>query len=170
MADEVYGEYTYPERGSGRPVSDLLGLAQQGRTIYRRHPWLLDVPGTGHLPGPNAVAFIEHALAALASAGLSGPARLEVIGLFSGVVRLFAQTEISRQRAGQSTAQWQDSLAGYLVQIAAAGAHPHLAAALTDQPAAGAPAQDEPLFDRAMTRILTGLLPPLAAPPTAQRR
>jgi len=170
MADQVYGEFSYRGPISGDPVTDLLRLAHQARAIYHGHPWLLDVPATGNLPGPNAVAFIEHALAALASAGLSGPARLEVIGLFSGVVRLFAQTEISRQRAGQSTAQWQDSLAGYLVQIAAAGAHPHLAAALTDQPAAGAPAQDAPLFDRAMTRILTGLLPPLAAPPTAQRR
>jgi hypothetical protein len=38
---------------------------------------------------------------------------------------------------------------------------PHLAAALADQPAEGDPAQPEPLFDRAMTRILTGLLPPV---------
>ena len=78
-------------------------------------------------------------------------------------MRLFAQTEISQRRAGQDTTQWQGSLAGYLLQIAAAGQHPHLAAALADQPAGGDPAQDEPLFDRAMTRILTGLLPPTSS-------
>jgi hypothetical protein len=82
------------------------------------------------------------------------------------VVRLFAQTEIGQQRAGQDTAEWQGSMAGYLVRIAAAGQHPHLAAALADQPADGDPAQQEPLFDRAMTRILTGLLPPARTPPT----
>jgi hypothetical protein len=138
--------------------------------MYRRHPWLLDVPATGNLPGPNAVAFIERSLAALAGADLTGPAKLETVGLFSGVVRLFAQTEIGQQRAGQETAQWQESLARYLLELAAAGQHPHLAAALAEQPAASEPAASqpaatdvvggEPAFDRAMTRILNGLLQP----------
>jgi AcrR family transcriptional regulator len=170
MAEQVYGEYSYHEPGSGHPVADLLRLAQQGRAIYHRHPWLLDVPATGNLPGPNAVAFIEHALAALAGADLTGPVKLETIGLLSGVVRLFAQTEISQRRAGRDTTQWQGSLAGYLLQIAAAGQHPYLAAALADQPAGGDPAEHEPLFDRAMTRILTGLIPPARTPPPGPRR
>ena len=200
MADQVYGEFSYLPP-SGRPVADLLGLARQARAVYHRHPWLLEVPATGDLPGPNAVAFIEHVLAALAGTGLNGPDRLETVGLFSGVVRLFAQTEIAQQRAGQDTTQWQGSLAGYLVQIAAAGQHPHLAAALADQgdgqanqgdgqadqgdgqadhgdepadaePAASGPADaepPEPLFERAMTRILTGLLPPAPPSPAARR-
>ena len=154
MADQVYGEYRYTAPEPGRAVASLLRLAHQGRAIYHRHPWLLDVPATGGLPGPNAVAFIEQALTALAGTGLTGPERLETIGLFSGAVRLFAQTEISQQRAGQDTAQWQGSLASYLLDVVAGGQHPQLAAALADQvPPA------EPLFDRALTRILTGLLP-----------
>lgn len=154
MTDQVYGEYRYAAPEPGRPVASLLQLAQQGRAIYHRHPWLLDFPATGSLPGPNAVAFIEHTLAALAGAGLTGQEQLETIGLFSGAVRLLAQTEISQQRAGQDTAQWQNSLAGYLIHLTAGGQHPHLAAALAE-----APAPAEPLFDRALTRILTGLLP-----------
>ena len=164
MADQVYGEFSFSEPGTGHPVPDLLELARQGLAMYRRHPWLLDVPATGSLPGPNAVAFIERSLAALAGTDLTGPARLETVGLFSGVVRLFAQTEIGQQRAGQETAQWQESLARYLWDLAAAGHHPHLAAALAEQPAANEPAADfagvEPTFNRAMTRILTGLLQP----------
>jgi AcrR family transcriptional regulator len=164
MADQVYGEISYRGSGPADPVTDLLRLAQQSRAVYHRHPWLLDVPATGNLPGPNAVAFIEHTLAALAAVDLTGPEKLVTVGLFSGVVRLFAQTEISQRQAGQDAAQWQNSLAGYLLQISAAGQHPYLAAALADQaaagdPASGDPAQDAPLFDRAMTRILTGLLP-----------
>ncbi len=193
MADQVYGEFSY-EPPSGRPVADLLRLAQQARAVYHRHPWLLEVPATGNLPGPNAVSFIENVLAALAGTGLSGAARLETVGLFSGAVRLIAQTEIAQQRAGQDTTQWQGSLAGYLLQIAAAGEHPHLAAALADP--GGGPAVDgagpaitrraggtagrrtagrreqraaEPLFERAMTRILTGLLPPTLPPPATRR-
>lgn len=160
MADQVYGEFSLSSPGTGHPVPDLLELARQGLAIYRRHPWLLDVPATGSLPGPNAVAFIERSLAALAGTGLSGPAKLETVGLFSGVVRLFAQTEIGQRRAGQETAQWQESLGRYLWDQAAAGRHPHLAAALADQSAAVGPAAGEPMFDRAMTRILNGLLQP----------
>jgi AcrR family transcriptional regulator len=170
MADQVHGEFSYHRPGSGQPVADLLGLARQGRAMYHRHPWLLDLSATGDLPGPNAVAFIEHALAALAGTDLTGPAKLETIGLFSGAVRLFAQAEISQQRAGQDTAQWQGSLAGYLAQIAAAGQHPHLATALADQPSHGEAAQQQqPLFDHAMTRILTGLLPTARIPPLDER-
>jgi AcrR family transcriptional regulator len=160
MADQVYGEYSY-RPASANAMADLIGLAHQGRALYHRHPWLLEMPATGTVPGPNALAFMEHVLAALAGTDLTGPAKLETIGLFSGAVRLFAQTEISQQRAQQDTARWQGSLAAYLVQIAAAGQHPHLAAALADYPAAD-PAQQGPLFDRAMTRILSGLLSAVA--------
>ncbi len=141
MADQVYGEYAYTEPDPGRPVASLLRLAQQGRAIYQRHPWLLDLPATGNLPGPNAVAFIEHTLAALTGVNLSGPAKLETIALFAGAVRVFAQTEIGQQRAGQDATEWQNSLAGYLVRLAGSGQYPHLAAALAGQPATGDPAQ-----------------------------
>jgi AcrR family transcriptional regulator len=160
MADQVYGEFSYSGPGTGDPVPDLLELARQGLAIYRRHPWLLDVPATGNLPGPNAVAFIEQSLAVLAGADLTGPTKLETVGLFSGVVRLFAQTEIGQRRAGQETAQWQESLARYLWDLAAAGRHPHLAAALAEHPVGTDPVGDEPTFDRVMTRILNGLLQP----------
>ena len=82
--------------------------------VARRSP-------TGNLPGPNAVAFIEHALAALAGTDLTGPAKLETIGLFSGAVQLFAQTEIGQRRAGQDITKWQASLAGYLARVTADG-------------------------------------------------
>jgi AcrR family transcriptional regulator len=161
MTDLVRGELAYDGTGSGEPVADLLSLARQGRALYLRHPWLLDVPASGNLPGPNAVTYLEHALAALHKADLTGPAKLETIGIFSGAVRLFAEAEIDQQRAGQDAAQWQGSLAAYLLQIVSGGQHPHLAAALADQPAED-PTQQGELFDRAMTRILTGLLPPAA--------
>jgi AcrR family transcriptional regulator len=160
MADQVYGEYIYGDP-SGQPVADLIELARQGVGVYRQHRWLLDVTTAGKLPGPNALAFVEHTLAALAPTSLDGPAKLETVGLFSGAVRLLAQAELDQQRAGQDTAQWQESMAGYFVGVVAAGQHPHLAAALTDQPPdAATAAQHDQLFDRAIRRLVTGLLPP----------
>jgi AcrR family transcriptional regulator len=160
MADQAGGEFSFDELGSGQPVTDLLALAHQALAIYRRHPWLLAIPPTGGLPGPNALAYMEHTLAVLHGVDLSGPAKLELIGLFTGAVRSFAQMETDERRAGRDPAQWQEAVAAYLLQIVAAGQHPHLAAALADQPAEGDLALQEPLFDRAMTRILAGLLPP----------
>jgi AcrR family transcriptional regulator len=161
LADQVYGEISpgAPAARSGDVVTDLVRLGQHALAVYRRHPWLLEVATTRNLPGPNALAFTERALAALEPAGLSGPARLEAIGLFSGTVRLLAQSELEQRLAGQDLARWQDSLAGYLLLITAQGRHPHLARALADQPADEARAL-EPLSDRAMRRILAGVLQP----------
>src|ERR1700689_963745 len=38
MADQVYGESSYPAP-SGQAAADLLALARQARGIYHRHPW-----------------------------------------------------------------------------------------------------------------------------------
>lgn len=161
MADQARGELkpAYDGAGSGEPAARLLALAREGRALYLRHPWLLDVP-TAPIPGPNAIAFIEHALAALTGVDLSGPAKLETIGLFSGAVRLLAQTEIEQRQAGQNAAEWQSELAAYLSQIVAAGQHPHLAAALAETASMDPARQEDDLFERAMARILGGLLPP----------
>jgi AcrR family transcriptional regulator len=159
MADQARGELAYDAAASGKPAVRLLAIAREGYALYLRHPWLLDVPAAP-VPGPNAIAFIENCLAALSDADLSGPAKLETIGLFSGAVRLAAQTEIEQRRAGQNSAQWQRELEAYLAQIANAGQHPHLAAALADAPPMDTGRQQASLFERAMTRILAGLIPP----------
>lgn len=159
MADQARGEISYDGAYSGEPAARLLAIARQGHALYLRHPWLLDIPA-GPIPGPSAIAFIEHCLAALSAVDLSGPAKLETIGLFSGAVRLFAQTEIERRRAGQDSTQWQGELAAYLSHIATAGRSPHLAAALADTTSVEPAGPSDELFERAMIRILTGLLPP----------
>jgi AcrR family transcriptional regulator len=159
MADQARGELTYDGAGSGEPATRLLAIAREGHALYLRHPWLLDIPAAP-IPGPNAIAFIEHCLAALSGVDMPGPAKLETIGLFSGAVRLTAQTEIEQRQAGQDAAQWQGELAAYLAKIAAAGQHPHLAAVLTDAPSTDHARREDDLFERGMIRILAGLLSP----------
>ena len=167
----------------GGPLSGLLQLARQARRIYRRHPWLIDLPSVGALPGPNAIAYTEQVLAVLDTTGLDHSARLETVGIFTGLVRLLARTEADQERAGQQLADWQGALAGYLIAAVADGRYPHLAAALSGPgggqatgaaagPAAGpagrppGPAGPDDPFDRTLTRILAGLLaPPGSQPP-----
>jgi hypothetical protein len=71
-----------------------------------------------------------------------------------------AKEGMEQRRAGQDTTQWQSELAAHLSQIAAAGHNPHLTAALTDTPSIEAAGWQDSLFERAMIRILAGLLPP----------
>ena len=157
MADQARGELDYATAADGPVAARLLAIAREGRALYLRHRWLLDVQATP-IPGPNAVAFIEHVLAALDGTDLSGPTRLETVGLFSGAVRLTAQTEVEQLRAGQNAIQWQGELAAYLTGIVSAGQHPHLAAALAEAPASDAARSQADVFDSAMTKILAGLL------------
>lgn len=168
MADQARGELDYATAADGPPTARLLAIAREGRALYLRHRWLLDVQATP-IPGPNAVAFIEHVLAALDGTDLSGPTRLETVGLFSGAVRLTAQTEVEQLRAGQNAIQWQGELAAYLTGIVSAGQHPHLAAALAEASASDGPTSQEDMFDSAMTRILAGLLSGSRAAPIAGR-
>src|SRR5262249_56210602 len=102
----------------------------------------------------------ERARAGVEGTGLPGPARLETVGLFSGAIRLIAQTEIEQLRAGRDAVRWQGELAAYLTGIVSAGRHPHLAAALAEVSASGGPASPQDAFGSAMTRILAGILSP----------
>lgn len=158
MTDQVVGEYSPRAPGTGEPVADLLALAHETLAIYRRHPWLLDIPATGGLPGPGALRYLDRVLEVLNRTDLSATAKFEVVGLLAGAVRSFAQMEADQRRIGQDAGQWQSSVASYLVTVAAAGKHPNLAATLAAAADDSEPAPEQPLFDRATTRILTGLL------------
>jgi AcrR family transcriptional regulator len=167
MVDEVAAEYGSGQRVTGDPVADLLAQAHEALAVYRRHPWLLDIPSTGGLPGPNALAYMDRVLGILSATELSTQSKFEVIGLFTGMVRSFAQAEAEQQRAGQDTGDWIDSVARYLVLVASSGRYPHLAAVLAEPPSGTDLEPQQRLFDKAVTRILTGLLLP-PDPPSAR--
>ena len=74
----------------GKVTSRAPGMARQARRIYQRYPWLIDLPAVGALPGPNAIAYTEQVLAVLDITGLDHRARLETVGIFTGLVSLLA--------------------------------------------------------------------------------
>jgi hypothetical protein len=71
-----------------------------------------------------------------------------------------------RTRSGWRSANAWPKPAGHLADALADAPAGHLADALADAAAGSDPARGEPLFDRAMARILTGLLPPAQTPQT----
>lgn len=79
MSDEASGELDLHGPDERPWMDQMLDLANDMRSLYRRHPWMLVVSGTSPEPGPNAVAYLEHALAVLAPAQADGGAKLEAL-------------------------------------------------------------------------------------------
>ncbi|MBO0854879.1 MAG: TetR/AcrR family transcriptional regulator C-terminal domain-containing protein [Nocardia sp.] len=82
-------------------------LAQWSHTIharYRAHPWAIELTTARTRPlGPNEMAWMEAALAALADTGLSGAERLDTVVLLNGHIRsLVQQTAASGPEEAES--------------------------------------------------------------------
>ncbi|MFE2871776.1 MULTISPECIES: TetR/AcrR family transcriptional regulator [unclassified Embleya] len=157
MADAVTGEVDLSAAPGGDWIGDLTALALQAKAAHARHPWLLELTAQrGSVLGPNAIDYLDHALAILTHAPGTSSQKLETIGFVGGLVTLFARHEATTT-AGGATPSAQ---AAHLAAVAAEGRHPHLLAALaTAGPApSDGPADRDALFERLLRRILPGLL------------
>ena len=153
MVDQVNGEIDYTVLDHTDWLADLLALGRQSRDVYLRHPWLTDTPAaTGDL-GPNAVAYLEHALARDARPRRRRPPQAR------GRRRLQRRRPAPgphRDRAARHRpARPAPPARGRRPPRASqGGAHPHLAAALSAPPVE----PDEDQTERLLTRVLRGLL------------
>ena len=86
-----------------------------------------------------------------------GPGDHVVVG---AVVASLSRVETAQRPAGQTLSQWQQAQKEYLARVSTSGRFPHLAAALTPTGSTGEPQPPDALFDRILTRVLTGLLQP----------
>ncbi|MYW00548.1 TetR/AcrR family transcriptional regulator [Streptomyces sp. SID3343] len=183
MADAVTAEIDLTVTPSGDWTNDLVALAAQAKAVYLRHPWLLDVMAQYTPLGPASIDYLEHALTLLDPAPASSRAKLEAIGILGGLVTLFARNELNARSAGASPDERQRAQTAYLGEVAAAGKHPRLLAAMTSAAGAAAAAADasagvdtggggggggakdadswgDGVFERTLRRVLAGLLAP----------
>lgn len=123
MRDEVIGEQPSAVADDGRGWRAALeSWARDGWALYQRHPWLVETPeGHRQVPGPNALAEFERALAAVAGAGLRPEQVVAVVtlvgGFVEGAARQVVETARTERRTGVSTADWwgaRDSLFAHL--------------------------------------------------------
>ncbi|MFF0866767.1 TetR/AcrR family transcriptional regulator [Nonomuraea sp. NPDC003560] len=91
--------------------------ARRAWELRMRHPWLAEVRGSRHLPGPNAVAHYDHMLGALTGTALRPSEVVAVVGLLGRFVDaealLLAETRREERRSGVSEQEWwgaRDSL------------------------------------------------------------
>ncbi|WP_308210499.1 TetR/AcrR family transcriptional regulator [Actinomadura luzonensis] len=95
----------------------LEGVARQAWAIRQRHPWLAEIRGTRHLPGPNAVAHYDYMLGTLLGTPLTPSEVIAVVGLVGRFVDaealLLVETQREERRSGVSEEEWwggRDSL------------------------------------------------------------
>jgi AcrR family transcriptional regulator len=158
MADEVAAEIDLSVPLGEDPLADLVALATRAKAVYLRHPWLLDVIAQGTPLGPRAIDYTERVLRILEPMPATARAKLETVGILSGLVTLFARNEVNLRRAGATLNDRQAAQAAYLARAAADGAHPHLLAALADGAQGPAPEPDRAVFERVMRTILSALV------------
>ncbi|GHB73145.1 TetR family transcriptional regulator [Streptomyces cirratus] len=151
MADSVLGA---PPEAIGRSEgwrAQLTAWARACWALYRAHPWILTATAMRRqLMGPNQLAWLDAALAALAPAGLTASQQHDTVLLIIGHIRSLAQQLVHADEEGNE--EW-NRLAGEVLER-----HGHRFPALAAAIAAGAfaPHDDDPL-DYGLERILDGV-------------
>ncbi|MFC4116616.1 TetR/AcrR family transcriptional regulator C-terminal domain-containing protein [Nonomuraea zeae] len=132
MVDAVYGEITPPEQAGEDWRATLRALAHRTRQAAHRHEWFADLFGGRPHMGPNALAYLEVALAALYRA--PGFDHIDTAMQAAGAVNAYVigavRSEIAEARAERATGlderQWQDTSAPYMSRMLASGRYPTL--------------------------------------------
>ncbi|MEU8106696.1 TetR/AcrR family transcriptional regulator [Nonomuraea muscovyensis] len=91
----------------------LEACARQGWELRRRHPWLAEVRGSRHVPGPNGVAHYERMLGAVSGTGLAPAEVVAVVGLVARFVdseaSLLVEAARTERSSGVSEEEWWGS-------------------------------------------------------------
>jgi AcrR family transcriptional regulator len=125
MVDAVYGELyasvDEPESQPGSYRDRLLFVAGRNRSLYARHPWLLDVPLGRPVLGPHAVTKYEAELRVLDGIGLSPPEMDSIEALLVMHVQSTSRVRASHQRAqrldGMTEVEWWTSVVPLLQRV-----------------------------------------------------
>ncbi|WP_405804763.1 TetR/AcrR family transcriptional regulator C-terminal domain-containing protein [Streptomyces sp. NBC_01187] len=156
MVDHVSGELPASSTPTGDWRADLKAIGHLQRSLMLRHPWLPAALSTRRTPGPNTLAFLEHALAVLRPTGLDGATKMEIFAQLTAFVAGHAAHEIAQSAASRS-ADRTAAEARYLAAVAADGHHPELAEALSTPGRPLTPEPPEAPFTRFLNRLIDGL-------------
>ncbi|WP_240003437.1 TetR/AcrR family transcriptional regulator C-terminal domain-containing protein [Streptomyces cinnamoneus] len=149
MVEAAIGAPPEPDAGVWR--ARLTNWSHALSAVFAHHPWLLDVTVGPRLMGPNELAWMERALAALEGLGLTGGERMDAVVLLTGHVRGIA---LQSRAAGAGGAEAQLVAALGEVMREHGDGYPSLLAAMASS--AEPLAQDQALAF-GLERILDGL-------------
>ena len=161
MVDRVFGDP--PDSGDGDWREGLRLWVGALMDNYREHDWVLDVPVTGPPAEPNALAWMDRALAVLDGQPLAPLEKLSTLMVLSGYVRNEvslaraldrARTEsgITGEQEGARFEQALDAVRGRLPHIDAL-----VAEGLFAMPSNADTDEDSFMVDFGLERILDGI-------------
>jgi len=108
MVDAVWGETEHTPKGPWRDGLDF--YARQLWSMYRAHPWLLQLTNARRMPGPNAMTRTDAAFAVVSELGLKAEemvAGVTSVGQFvAGVGRTMADRVLAERETGVSEEDW----------------------------------------------------------------
>ncbi|MCG5214645.1 TetR/AcrR family transcriptional regulator [Streptosporangium sp. KLBMP 9127] len=132
----------------------LTEWARRGWALGRRHPWLAEVRGIRHVPGPNSIADFEYALSTVKGIGLTPAEMIAVVGLVGRFVDSEATrvAEVARaeRRTGVSEEEWWGARESLFEKL---GRYP----TLTYIWEAGGYDEPEDSFEFGLRRVLDGV-------------
>lgn len=130
MLDAAYGDGPLPGP-TGDWRADLAAMARLLREKVLCHPWIGGAITTRPALGPNALRYMEAALAAAGSLTADITAASSIvtaIGRYTlGTVAAELAEAEARRRTGLTLQQWRATVAPYIRRIISDGAHPHFA-------------------------------------------
>ena len=121
---------------------------------YRAHPWAIEASAGARPTGPQEMAWMETALAALADTGLTGSERLDTVVLLNGHVRSLAQVA-----AGQPDPEGEMARQVGAALAAQPDRYPQVLAAFSASPRS----EQDNALQFGIDRILDGLAAPITA-------
>ncbi len=134
----------------------LAAIAWQLYDLYRRHPWVLQVPTSGPPSTPNELLWGEHMLRALSQTTLSAHDRLRAATLISGYVREQARLALDPAIAAGGDAATGDYF-GFLGRVLTPHRYPMFCRLFADQANTGSIGYPDADFQFGLDRILAGL-------------
>jgi AcrR family transcriptional regulator len=133
MLDQVSAPVPDQRPRQGAPWREVLEAeARQGRALYLRHPWLLQVNWTRPVLGPNTVAGLELTMASLTDLPMRDQEKIMVISELDayviGSVRQQVMYELAAEETGVTDEEFWGAQVPALERAMDSGDYPVLAA------------------------------------------
>ncbi|MFE1593069.1 TetR/AcrR family transcriptional regulator C-terminal domain-containing protein [Nocardia sp. NPDC058705] len=112
MIDMAYRKRELPLTGKSRPEhwrAQLELYADRTRTMFRRHPWLLQISPTRPPLGPGVMDTNEYLLRALSDLGLTPAQTAAAVHALQVVIDAVTRVEVAGEQAERSTGQSNDA-------------------------------------------------------------
>jgi AcrR family transcriptional regulator len=138
MADAVYADMDAIDPTSHGWRDVMRSFFRAMRQAVKAHPWFVELLGGRPHQGPNALAHLEHLLAALhAEAGFEDinavmQAAKTMNAYVIGAIRSEANEVLAERESGMDEAAWQSASWSYMQRVIATGTFPTLESVVRD--------------------------------------